>query len=204
MNTSTTWSGQDPTLSSASQDDFQQFLDMGMQNIGDGLNFDFADFSAQENANINGQMLQHDGGDAMDTSGMEGDMAMLNHKDATMMQPQIIPSTSASGHSTIASAPISIPIPNNSLIELDAQIQYLQQQRHQQQQRQMQEQQHNFYVHQRMVPPTPNSVEMHSNGQFYPQNESQQTEMYERFQLRLKEQEVSSQVLSVCSLWCSN
>lgn len=176
-------------MSSAPQDDFQ-FLDMGMSNLGDGLNFDFPDFSVQEN----GQMLHHDGGEAMDTSGMEGEMNLLNHK-AGMMQPQMVPSTSAPGHSTIPSAPAEMP-QDSSIVELDAQIQYLQQQRHNQQQRRIQEQQRNFYVHQNMVPPTPNSAEMHGNAQFYHQSgDSQQSAMYERFQLRLKENEVSCHVM---------
>jgi hypothetical protein len=197
MNTSTTWSGQDPTLSAGPQDDFGQYLalDMGIPSMADGLNFDFPDFGTQENGN--GQMMHHDGGEAMDTTGMEGDMAMLGHKEQ-LMRTQMLPSTSASSHSTITSTSVERQH-DNSLVELDAQIQYLQQQRHQQQQRQIQDQNRNYYAQQRMVPPTPNSAQMHGNAQFYMQSDPQQEAQFEGYRLRLKEQEVF--ILFVGYLW---
>jgi hypothetical protein len=83
---------------------------------------------------------------------------------------------------------------NESLSELDAQIQYLQHQRHQQQQRHIQEQQRNYYAQNRIIPPTPNSIEMHgNNSQFYSQSDTQQQQaIYDRFRMQVKEQEVSS------------
>lgn len=92
---------------------------------------------------------------------------------------------------------------NNNILDLDAQIHFLQQQRHQQQmqvqaaerqrqqqgQQQQQQHQQNFYAQQRMVPPTPNSMEMHGNvnSQYY----AQADQAYgSRYQLRLKDQEV--------------
>jgi hypothetical protein len=99
------------------------------------------------------------------------------------------PITTTAGYSTKPA--LVHPTANDSLVELDAQIQFLQHQRHQQQQRQLQEQQRNFYAQQRMIPPTPNSVELHSaTSQYYRQQDGQQN-MYERYQMQGKEQDVS-------------
>jgi hypothetical protein len=192
MDSSVTWNGQDPNLSSASQDDFQQYLDLGMGNLSDSINFDFPYDGGQSN----GQILQQEDGEAMDTrmdTAMDVDGGPLGHKD-TMMQGPMPPMTTASTHPTITGTILDHrQSSSNSLVELDAQIQFLQQQR-QHQERQLQEQQHrNFYASQNcMVPPTPNSVEMHgANNQFYPQSDPQQQAMYERYQMRMKEQEVS-------------
>lgn len=178
MDSSVGWNGQDPTLSS--HDDFQGFLDLG-----DGLQFDFQDFNSQQNQA--GQMMHQNEGDSMDTR-MDGQPG----QDTTMKEH--MPSmTTATSHPTIPSTPIAHSHPSgDSLVELDAQIQYLQHQRQQQHQRQMQEQQRNFYAQSRMIPPTPNSVEMHGgSAQYYPQSDPQQQAMYERFRMQVKEQEVS-------------
>jgi hypothetical protein len=190
MDSSATWNGQDPIVTSAPQDDFHQYLDIGMSNLNEGLNFEFPDYSGQHN----GQAMQQDGGEAMDTR-MDVDMGLLAHKD-TIMQGQMPPMTTAAAHATIAGTTLDHGhSSSDSLVELDAQIQYLQQQRQQHQQRQMQEQQQrNFYATQqnRMVPPTPNSIEMHgSNSQYYPAPDPQQQAMDYRYQMRVKEQEVS-------------
>jgi len=184
MDSTSSWNGQDPNLSSTPHDDFQQYLDMGMNGLNDGLNFDFQDFGGQNN----GQMLHQEGGEPMDTR-MDVDVGMLGHKD-TMMHSQMPPMTSAPAHSSIAGTPIDRGHSSSDrLVELDAQIQFLQQQRQQHEQRQLERNQ--FYAHNRMVPPTPNSIEIHSaNNQFYPQSDPQQQAMYERYQMRMKEQEV--------------
>jgi hypothetical protein len=200
MDSTSAWNGPDPNLSSTPHDDFQQFLDMGgMNGLNDGLNFDFQDFGGQNN----GQMLHQESGEPMDTR-MDVDVTILGHKD-TMMGSQMPPMTSAPAHSSIVSTPIDRGhSSSDSLVELDAQIQFLQQQRQQHQQRQLQEQQHQqqqqqqqqqqrnqFYAHNRMVPPTPTSMEMHgANSQFYPQSDPQQQAIYDRYQMRMKEQEV--------------
>lgn len=163
MDSSAAWNNQDPTLSVPSQDDFQQFLDMGINNLGDTLQFDFQEFNQQ-------------------------------HGQDTTMQEHMPSMTTSSNHATIPGTPINGHSSNSdSLVELDAQIQYLQHQRHQQQQRQIHEQQRNFYTQSRMIPPTPNSVEMHgATSQFYPQSDPQQQAMYERFRMQVKEQDVSA------------
>jgi len=139
-----------------------QFLDMGMNSLSDSLQFDFQDFSHQQGQD-------------------------------TTMQEHMPSMTTATSHPTISGPPVNGHGSNSeSLVDLDAQIQYLQHQRHQQQQRQIQEQQ-NYYTQNRMIPPTPNSIEMHgANHQFYPQSDPQQQAMYERFRMQVKEQEVSS------------
>jgi len=170
--------------SSTGWNDFQGFLDLEVNNLGDGLQFDFQDFNSQQNQA--GQMLQQNEGESMDTR-MDGP----NGQD-TAMQEHMPSMTTATSHHTIPGTPITHGHPSSdSLVELDAQIQYLQHQRQQQQQRHIQEQQRNFYAQSRMIPPTPNSVEMHAgNPQFYPQSDPQQQAMYERFRMQAKEQEV--------------
>ena len=192
MDASSVWNGQDPTLSVSSQDDFQQFLDMGgMNNIGDGLPFEFQDFSTPQ-----GQPQVE--GDAMDTT-MENARTMMTQD--TTMQDHMPPMTTATSHPAIHGPPLNHGHPSGeSLSDLDAQINFLQQQRHHQQQRQLQEQQQNFYAQQRMgVPPTPQSMEMHPNpAQFYQQHsDPQQQAIYERFRMQVKEQqEVGAVIMS--------
>lgn len=114
------------------------------------------------------------------------------HGQDTTMQEQMASMTTASNHPPILGPPINGHNNNaESLVELDAQIQYLQQQRLQQQQRQMHEQQRNYFSQSGMIPPTPNSIEMHGATQFYPHSDPQHLAMYERYRMQAKEQEVS-------------
>ncbi|KAL3423723.1 helix-loop-helix DNA-binding domain-containing protein [Phlyctema vagabunda] len=178
MDSSAVWNGQDPTLSMPSQDDFQ-FLDIG------NLNFDFQDFHGQQEQ----QMIHQNGAGVMDMR-MDNSRGGMAQQD-TIMQEHIPTMTSASTHASISSTSLAHANPmGDSIGELDAQIQYLQQQKHQHQQRQLQEQQRNYYAQNRPIPPTPNSVEMHSGGsQFYSQSDVQQQAMFERYQMQVKEQE---------------
>ena len=175
MDSSVGWNGPDQTLSG--HDDFGQFLDMNTLD-----DFDFQDFSSQQNQAE--QMMHQNEAESMDPR--------MGAQDTTM-QEHIPSMTTATSHPTIPAAPIAHShTSTDSLVDLDAQIQYLQHQRQQQQQRQIQEQQRNFYAQNRMIPPTPNSVEMHGgSAQFYPQSDSQQQALYERFRMQVKEQEVS-------------
>ena len=186
MDSSAVWNGQDPTLSGPSHDDFQQFLDMGINNLGDGLQFDFQDFNSQQGDG--NQLMHHDGGAAMDTS-MDG-VRRTPGQDAIMHEhnPAM---TTAPTHTSILGTANAHSIPSNeSLVDLDAQIQYLQQQRHQQQQRQMQEIQQNFYAQGR-IPPTPNSMKMHSSASpFYAQSDPNKQAMFERFRAQPRSQDV--------------
>lgn len=197
MDSSAAWNSQDPTLSIPSQDDFQQFLNMGINGLGDGLQFEFPDFNQQGQG---GQMIQQDDEDAMDT-GMDDGRDSRGGQDTTM-QEHMPAMTTATSHPSIHSGTLGHGHSTSSevLSDIDAQIQYLQQQRHQQQQRQIQEQrqqlhdQHrNFYAQNRMIPPTPNSVEMHgATGQFFSPSESQQQAIYDRYRMQVKDQDVSA------------
>ncbi|KAK5652580.1 hypothetical protein OQA88_10341 [Cercophora sp. LCS_1] len=161
-----TWSVQHPT----SDDDFQQFLDMnGIGSLADNLNYDFQDFQSAAGAH----MLQ--GSRELDTpmSGTDAPI-ILSQTDATGLQHQIPAMTTASSFQTIAATMMPPPTPSEAIVNsIDAQIQFLQQQKIQAQQRQLEEQQVAFFAHQqqtRMVPPTPQSLEIPAGAnQFYPQ-----------------------------------
>ncbi|ESZ98240.1 hypothetical protein SBOR_1336 [Sclerotinia borealis F-4128] len=182
MDTSGVWT-QDPTLSVHSQDDFQQLFDLNLQNMADTLQFDF-DFNQQQSHNQ--QMMHQDGMGSMNTG-----MA-VNHQmehDGTM-QEHMPPMTTTSSHSAILGTPIVHPhTSTESLTELDAQIQYLQQQKRQQQLRQSEEQHRNFYAQNRMIPPTPNSMDIHGASQHYYTQAEQPPSVYEPY--RLREQEMA-------------
>lgn len=184
MDTSGLWDTQDPTLSVPSQDDFQHFFE-NMHSIPDTLQFDF-DFSQQQPQSQ--QMIHQDGMSSMNTA-MVGSHQMGH--DGTM-QEHMPSMTTSSNHPAILGTPIVHPRPATE-VELDAQIQCLQQQKLQQQQLRQslaQQQQRNFYAQSRMIPPTPNSMEIHgANQHFYTQAE-QPPSVYEPY--RLREQEVSS------------
>ena len=194
MDTSGVWNSQDPTLSVPSQEDFTQFLDLGMGNLSDALQFDFQDFSTQQSGQAPHLVHQH-APDAMDHTGLENGGAVVHD---TTMQEHMPSMTAATSHPSIIGPPVNHAHPSSeSLVELDAQIQYLQHQRQQRQQqqqaqRQMEEQQRNYYAQNRMIPPTPNSMELHgATSHFYPQSDPQQQAMYERYRMQLKDQEVS-------------
>lgn len=168
-------------MTSAGDDDFHQFLDMtSMGGLGDGMHFDFQSF---QDGSAQGLMSQPR--DAPDTIMTDSDNPGL------MATAGAMPMSTSGGQPTIPAhmmTPASDPISN-----IDAQIQYLQQQKFQQQQRQMQEQQAAFFHnHNHSVPPTPQSLEMPNSGQFYSQAEQiPTTGAYDRgYHQRMKEQDV--------------
>ncbi|QSZ28840.1 hypothetical protein DSL72_003345 [Monilinia vaccinii-corymbosi] len=173
MDTSGVWNAQDPSLSVPSQDDFEQFIDLNMHNMAEPLQFDF-DYTRQQSQNQ--QMMHQDGMSSMD-AGMVANYQM-GHSET--MQEHMPSMTTTSNHSTMVGSPI---------VHLEAQIQYLQQQKRQQLLRQSHEQQRNFYAQNRMIPPTPNSMEIHGDNQhFYTQAEQPQS-VFEPY--RLREQEIA-------------
>ncbi|KAJ2907069.1 hypothetical protein MKZ38_008637 [Zalerion maritima] len=165
------WSTQDTPMLSSPDDDFQQFLDMGgMANLPDPLQFDFG-----------GEFDSSNGGDTT----MTGTGMAIQTTTST-----VIPMTSAVSMPAIQSQMVS-PAGNDPIMNIDAQIQMLQNQKmqvqHQQQQeqqrqrqqelqrqqqqqqqsheRRMQEQQAMFFAQQnRIVPPTPQSSELHQQS----------------------------------------
>ncbi|KAI9732065.1 MAG: hypothetical protein M1818_007660 [Claussenomyces sp. TS43310] len=182
MDSSQAWNGEDPALSS-SQDDFQHYLSMGMNNLGDGLNFDFQEFNAQSD-----EQLMREAGEAMDT-GLDGEMGLLAAQD-TVIPEQGPPMTTPASCGMMAQSPLDLGHFSNDLLDLDSQIQYLQQQRHQAQ-RQLEQQQRQYFSQGRTVPPTPNSIEMQGSNQFYQQSDPQHQAMYEQYQMRMKEAEMA-------------
>ncbi|OAQ72467.1 phosphorus acquisition-controlling protein [Pochonia chlamydosporia 170] len=190
---SATWDGQDQHMASTTEDEFNQFLDMsGMGNMGDGMQFDFHGFqdgSSQSMMNQHHHQHQHRQqtdaimGDADSSSHIipRSDGLLQNHTPAMVttaaMQTQLL-ATSA---------------PSDTISSIDAQIQYLQQQKFHQQQRQLQEQRATFFASQsHSVPPTPQSMEMPpGSGQFYSQAEQMpQRTAYDRgYHQRIAEQQ---------------
>ncbi|KAI1106705.1 helix-loop-helix DNA-binding domain-containing protein [Jackrogersella minutella] len=189
------WNGQDQTLSSTGEDEFQQFLEMGgMSNLGDGLQFDFQDF----NSNSSASMMHQPHDDSIDTPMSNSNIPAIVARNDMGQQNQMSPMTSAPSHSGI-STQMMPPHHTSSdpISEIDAQIQFLQQQRLQQQRRQLAEQQRQFheqqaafYAQQRtMVPPTPQSLEIQAASQFFAQHDQAHSSgMFDGYQ-HLKEQQ---------------
>lgn len=182
---SAAWNPQDQAMAAASEDDFQQFLDIsGMANMGDGMQFDFQGFQDDGSHSIMAQPRQA-------TDAIMGDTdpsAMIARSDGLLQNhtPAMAP---LSSHMMAASAS------HEAISNIDAQIQYLQQQKFQQQQRQLQEQQATFFANQgHSVPPTPQSLEMTpGSGQFYSQAEQiPSRSAYDRsYHQRLAEQDMA-------------
>lgn len=209
MDTTTSWESSDPTLSAPSQDDFQQFLDLGINGMGDEVGFNFQDYAPQQQQQQqqqqpqqpqqqqqHAQIMRQRGVDSMG-SAMGNEAAMMDLQKHGMMQNHMPITTSGAGMSSMTQpSPVITqnPAGDNSLVEIDAQIQYLQLQRQQQQQRIVQEQHQNYYVphNNRVVPPTPTSIEMHSGERqlYQQQHDPQQQAMFDSYQMRLREQEV--------------
>ncbi|KAL7932801.1 hypothetical protein V8C35DRAFT_72915 [Trichoderma chlorosporum] len=184
MMSSATWNTQDQAMAAASEDDFQQFLDIsGMANMGDGMQFDFQGFQDDGSHPIMAQPRQTDAimSDS-DPSNMipRSDGLLQNHTPAMAPMPSHMMAPSAS---------------REAISNIDAQIQYLQQQKFQQQQRQMQEQQATFFAnHGHSVPPTPQSLEMTpGSAQFYSQAEQMPSRgAYDRnYHQRMAEQDMA-------------
>lgn len=159
----------------APEEDFGQFLDMS--SMGDGMQFDFNSFQA------NGQREQQD---AMMNE--TANAQMMQQAPAQMMHNQTPMSSAGGQHGhNPQMMPTSAP-GTDSISTIDAQIQYLQQQKFQQQQRQMHEQRSAYFTHNHSVPPTPQSLEMPpGSGHFYTHEQ-----LYDRsyhHQQRMKEQQ---------------
>ncbi|KAI2618387.1 helix-loop-helix DNA-binding domain-containing protein [Hypoxylon sp. NC1633] len=188
------WNGQDQTLPSSDNDDFQQFLEMGgMSNFGDGLQLDFQDYNGANGAS----MMHHQPGDSIDTPMSNSNVPTIIARNDMGSQSQISPMTSAPSHPGISTQQMMPQHRSSSaaLSELDAQIHFLQQQRAQQQrqlaaQRQFHEQAA-FYAQQRnMVPPTPQSLEIQAANQFFAHpNQGHSSDLFDGYQQHLKEQQ---------------
>lgn len=179
MMDSGSWNGQDQALSSSGEDDFQQYLEMGgMTSLGDGLQFDFQDFPGTNGPS----MMHHSHGDAIDTPMTNSNIPATIARNDMGPQSQMSPMTSAPNHSGISSHMMTPHHTSSDAIsEIDAQIQFLQQQRLQQERRQLVEQQRRFHEQQaafyaqqqqrNIVPPTPQSLEIQAATQFFAQQD---------------------------------
>lgn len=165
-------------MAATQEDDFNQFLDMsGMANIPEGMHFDFQGF--QDGA---GQpmMAQRESGDALMT---DSDGSNMMPRSGGIIQNQGQPISTSASHASIPAHMMAEGGGGNEAISnIDAQIQYLQQQKFHQQQRHLQEQRAAYYTtnsnhsnHGHSVPPTPQSLEMTpGSGHFYSQAEQVQ------------------------------
>lgn len=189
---SSAWNGQEHHgLPQGSDEDFQQFLDMNSMNLPDSMPFDFSEFQTANGAH----MLQSQPREHLDTPMSGTDTPGLLSRSEHGPHGQMHAVTTGPSHPTIPSSTmVSSSTASDAIVEIDAQIQFLQQQRLQEQQRQLEEQNAAFYARQsRMVPPTPQSLEIPSANQFYASQEqqSQQQAIFERFQHLKEQQDVS-------------
>ena len=185
-------------MHTGADDDFQQFLDMnGMGTLPESLNFDFHDFQNPAVAHMPMQAPPPPR-DHMDTpmSGTETPV-IITRADSGLQHQMATSISAAQSYQTIpTTGMIAPPTPGDTIVtSIDAQIQYLQQQKLHHQQ--AMEEQHAFFAHQqqnRIVPPTPQSLELQAgNSNFYPQRSmAEQTPQHQaldyRFQ-RIKEQQ---------------
>ncbi|KAL1884278.1 hypothetical protein VTK73DRAFT_3262 [Phialemonium thermophilum] len=171
-------------MQTSHDDEFQQFLDMcDMANLADGMQFDLHDF---QNHSHQTSHQQHP-----DTT-MSG--VQLS---PTTVAPHMPPVTSGVPYQTVPTSMIPAPTPAETIVDsIDAQIQFLQQQKLEHQRRQLEEQQAAFMAQQqsRAVPPTPQSLELQAGSNpFYsntpqPDHTPQQRSVDYPYQ-RLKDQQ---------------
>lgn len=166
------WNHQDQNLQPGPEDDFHRFFEMqGMSNMGDGLNFDFQSFQDSPASGLVPQSQR----EPMDTSmgGTEPSLAVPT--TAGLGRDQMAAMTTGASHPPLqAQMGRMPPTPTDSISDIDAQIQYLQQQRLQQQHRQMRDQSTYYGGNpNRIIPPTPRSLELQpGNGQFFSPTET--------------------------------
>lgn len=175
---SSTWDGQDQHMATGGDDDFHQFLDMsGMGNMADTMQFDFQTFQDGSNQHLMGQASGPQPRQHADTIMGNADVSnMVPRSDGLLQNHTPAIAANTPNHTAMSSAThmLATSAPSESITNIDAQIQYLQQQKFHQQQRQIQEQQAAFFTahNTRSVPPTPQSLEMPpGSGQFYSQAE---------------------------------
>jgi hypothetical protein len=160
------WSGNDQQghPMQSGHDDVFQFLDMnGMDGLGDGLPFNFSDFNGGGGG---GHMTPDLSRDMLDTpmTGTETNMVMsrtdgLHHDMSSIGSGVSFPSLPGA---TLMTSPASMGAIVNSI---EAQIQFLQQQKLEHQQRELQARQAAFLA--QHIPPTPTSLELVPAAQHY-------------------------------------
>jgi len=187
MMASSGWDGQDHHMAQPPDDEFQQFLDIS--GMGDEMQFDFNGFhdSAAQS------MMDRQREEAQVLMNSQASNNMMNQQQGMIQNQPSHMNTSGPGPQQ-QMMPTSAP-GSETISNIDAQIQYLQQQKFHQQQRQLQEQRNAFYQthhHTRSIPPTPQSLELASGtGQFYGQSDQMPRDVYDRSynHQRIKEQQ---------------
>ncbi|EFZ00395.2 helix-loop-helix DNA-binding domain protein [Metarhizium robertsii] len=190
---SAAWDGQDQHMASTTEDEFNQFLDMsGMGNMGDGMQFDFHGFQDGPSQAIMAQHQhpQHQHRQQADAIMGDADPSHIIPRSDGLLQNHTPAMATTAG---MQAQLLATSAPSDTISSIDAQIQYLQQQKFHQQQRQLQEQRATFFANQsHSVPPTPQSMEMPpGSGQFYSQPEQMpQRAAYDRgYHQRMSEQQ---------------
>jgi hypothetical protein len=171
MMDSSTWNVADHAMHSSTDDDFQQFLDLNsMGNLSSDLNYNFQGF---QDSTGNGHLLDGTQREQLDTPMSGTDASIILSRADPALQQQMPPAmTSAGPYQGIPATMMPPPTPTEAIVNsIDAQIQFLQQQKMQHQQFQLEEQQAAFFApRNRMVPPTPQSLEIPAGaGRYYHQ-----------------------------------
>jgi hypothetical protein len=186
---SSSWAVADHSVHPAPEDDFQQYLDMnGMGNLADGINYNFQDFQPSGGP----QLLQQQPREQLDMPMSGTDAPILLSPAVPAMQHHMPTITSAASYQSVPATMMPPPTPNEAIVDtIEAQIQFLQQQKMRHQQRHMEEQQAAFFTRQQrsMVPPTPQSLELQpGSNHYYPpssgpeQQQSQQPQQQQQQQ----------------------
>lgn len=164
---SSAWGVTDHAMHPASEDEFQQFLDMNnMDTMGESINYDFHAFNHAA------------GGQQLDTPMSGTDAPILLSRVDPALQRQMPSITTTSPYQSVPTTMmppttmIPPPTPTEAIVDsIDAQIQFLQRQKLEHQQRQLDEQRAAFFAYQQshMVPPTPQSLEIQAanSSHFY-------------------------------------
>ncbi|KAL2263761.1 hypothetical protein VTK26DRAFT_5288 [Humicola hyalothermophila] len=183
------WAVAEQSVHPASEDDFQQFLDMnGLGSMTDGINYNFQDFQSSSAT----QMLQQTPRDHLDIPMSGTDAPMILSPTVSGMQQQIPTMTTAGPYQSVPATMMPPPTPSEALVDsIDAQIQFLQQQKIRHQQRQLEEQQAAFFrQHNRVIPPTPRSLEIQpATRQYYTQPNSAEQQQKQQQQQRQQQQQ---------------
>ncbi|KAK4044554.1 helix-loop-helix DNA-binding domain-containing protein [Parachaetomium inaequale] len=194
---SSSWTVADHSAHPAPEDDFQQYLDMnGMGNLTDGINYNFQDFQPSAGP----QLMQPHAREQLDIPMSGTDAPILLSPAVPAMQHHMPTITTSAPYQSVPATMMPPPTPNEAIVDtIDAQIQFLQQQKMRHQQRHIEEQQVAFFTRQqsRMVPPTPQSLELQpgtnhyyaqSNAPEQQQQQQQQQQAIEYRYQRLKDQ----------------
>ncbi|KAL2178687.1 uncharacterized protein P884DRAFT_298639 [Thermothelomyces heterothallicus CBS 202.75] len=172
------------------EDDFQQFLDMnGMGNMSDSINYNFQEFQSSAGP----QLLQQHAREQIDIPMTGTDAPILPSPAVSTMQHHMPTLTTAAPHQGVPVSMMPPPTPNEAIVDsIDAQIQFLQQQKLRHQQRHIEEQQAAFFARQQngMVPPTPQSLELQpASDHYYPQSSGPEQQQQQQQQQHQQQQQ---------------